>query len=87
MFIYFIINVIKQIRIEMNHIHFYPDQIKNKKTAINPINKKENKWFQYAVTVALNDEEIGKHSERITNIKSFVNKYNWKGINFPSEKR
>ena len=32
--------------------------IKNKKTIINPINKKENKCFQYAVTVALNHEEI-----------------------------
>ena len=24
-----------------------------------------------------------KHSERITKIKSFINKYKWKGINFP----
>ena len=31
-----------------------PDQIKNKKAAINPINKKGNKCFQYSVTVALN---------------------------------
>ena len=36
------------------------DWIKNKKTAINPFNKKD-KCFQYAVTVALNDEEIGRH--------------------------
>ena len=28
----------------------------------------------------------GKYSERITKIKPFINKYNWKGINFPSEK-
>ena len=63
-----------------------PDWIKNKKATINPINKNDNKCFQYAVTVALNYEEIGKHSERITKIKPFINKYNWKGINFPSEK-
>ena len=27
---------------------------------INPINKKDNKCFQYTVAVALNHEEIGK---------------------------
>ena len=27
-----------------------------------------------------------KDLQRITRIKSFINKYNWKGINFPSEK-
>ena len=39
-----------------------PDWIKNKKATINPTNKKYNKCFQYAVTVALNHEEIGKKS-------------------------
>ena len=33
-----------------------PDWIKNKKTTINSINKKNNKCFQYAATVALNYE-------------------------------
>ena len=64
----------------------FPDWIKNKETAINLINQKDNKCFQYAVTVALNYEEIRKYSERITNAKSFINKYNQKGIHFPSEK-
>ena len=64
----------------------YPDWIKNKKTTRNPVNKKYNKCFQYAVAVALNHEEIGKHAERITKIKPFINKYKWKGINLPSEK-
>ena len=31
-----------------------------------------NKWFQFAVTVALNHEEIAKHAERITKIKPFI---------------
>ena len=35
-----------------------PDWIKSKKATINPINKKDNKCFQYAVAVALNYEEI-----------------------------
>ena len=63
-----------------------PDRIKNKKATISSINKKDNNCFQYAVTVALNYEEIRKHSERTTKIKPFINKYKWEGINFPSEK-
>ena len=54
---------------------------------INPINKKDNKCFQYAVTVTLNHEGIKKDSQRIAKFKPFVNKYNWERINFPSEKR
>ena len=57
-----------------------------KKTAINPINKKDNKCFQQAVTVALNHEEIKKDLQRITKIEPFTNKYNQVEINFPSEK-
>ena len=37
-----------------------PDWIKNKKATINPINKKDNECFQYAVTVTLNYQEIKK---------------------------
>ena len=36
------------------------DWIKNIKVTINPINKKDNKCFQYAVTVTLNYEDIKK---------------------------
>ena len=28
---------------------------------------------------------IGKHSERIKKPNFFINRYNWEGINFPSE--
>ena len=48
-----------------------------------------NRFFpcnNITVTVALNHEEIGKHPERITKIKSFINKYNWEGINYPTKK-
>ena len=34
-----------------------PDWIKNKNATISPINKKDNKCFQYAVTVVLNHEK------------------------------
>ena len=63
-----------------------PNWIKNKKATINPSNKKDNKCVQYAVTVVLNHEEIKKDPQIITKIKPFINKYNWQGINFPSEK-
>ena len=36
-----------------------PDWIKNKNATINPINKKDDKCFQYTVTVALNHKEKG----------------------------
>ena len=62
------------------------DWIKNKKATINPINKKDNKSFQYAITVILNYEKIGKNPERITKIKLFINEYKWEGLSFPSEK-
>ena len=75
-------------KINLNHGGSYidsPDWIKNKKAAINPINKKDNECFQYPLTVALNHEEIKKDRQRIIKIKPFTNKYNWEGINFPSE--
>ena len=63
-------------QINPNHGGSYkdsPDSKKNKKVTINPINKKDNKSFQYAVTVTLNYEETGKNTERITKVKSFIN--------------
>ena len=63
-----------------------PGWIKNKKATINPITKKDNKCFQYAVIATLSCEEIKKHPQRITKIQPSIDKYNWKGINFPLEK-
>ena len=63
-----------------------PDQIKNEIGTINLIIKKDSKCFQYAVTFAVNNEEIKKDAQRITKNKPFINKYNWLGISFPSEK-
>ena len=64
----------------------FPDWIKNKKATINPINKRDNKCFQCAVTVTLIYEEMEKKLQRMTKIKPFINKYSWEEINFPSEK-
>ena len=46
--------------------------------------KKDDKCFQCAVTAALSYGETESHPERVSNIKTFINKYNWKGINYPS---
>ena len=59
-----------------------PKRIKNKKATINPKNN-DDKCFQYALTVALNYERIKDNPERISKIKPFIDKYNWKEIDFP----
>ena len=41
----------------------------------------------YAITVAFNHQEIGCHSERISKIKKHTSKYNWKDVNFPSQRK
>ena len=58
--------------------------MKKKKAAIVPKNKGD-KCFQYAVTVTLSCEEIESYPERFSNIRPVINKYNWKGINYPSK--
>ena len=60
-----------------------PEWILNKRATINPKNK-DNKCFQYSITVALNHQNIESHPERISNIKPFVDQYNWEGIDFPA---
>ena len=55
----------------------------NKRATINPRNK-DNKCFQYSITVALNLQIIENHPERTSNIKPFINQYNWEGIDFPA---
>ena len=47
------------------------DWIKNKKTAINHINEKDNKCFKFNVTVALNYEEIKKKSAKNNKNQTF----------------
>ena len=50
----------------MDHVWIIPTGWK--KATINPGNNKDNKCFQYAVTVALNHKEIKKDPQRITKI-------------------
>ena len=60
-----------------------PKWLKDKKSTINPKNN-DHKCFQYAVTLALNPDNINKHHQRISKIKPFIDQYNWKDIDFPS---
>ena len=59
-----------------------PEWLKNKKATINPKNN-DDKCFQYAITLALNLDNINKHPQRISKIKPFINQYDWKDIDFP----
>ena len=60
-----------------------PKWLKDKKSTINPKNN-DDKCFQYAVTLALNLDKIKKDPQRISKIKPFIDRYNWKDIDFPS---
>ena len=57
----------------------FPKWLKNKKATINPKNK-DDKCFQYALTIAPNYEKIKKDPQRISKIKPFIDQYNWKEI-------
>ena len=43
--------------------------------------------MQYATSIALHYEKIDNHPERISKIKPFINMYDWKDTNFPSQKK
>ena len=40
--------------------------------------------FKNALNDALNYQNIETHPERISKLKPYINKYNWKGIDFPA---
>ena len=58
--------------------------LKNKKATVNPKNN-DNNCLQYDLTIALNYQNIKKDPQRISKIKPFINQYNRKEIDFPSE--
>ena len=43
-----------------------------------------HKDFQIALDDALNYQTIEKYPQRISKLKPYINKYNWKRINFPA---
>ena len=56
--------------------------IQNKKATINSKNSDDKSFQCYAIIAALNYKNIGKHPERITKIKPFINQHKWKNIIF-----
>ena len=69
-------------RLSLNRVGSYidsPEWLKYKKATINTENN-DAKCFQYAVTVALNYEQIKKDPQRIARIKPFIDQYDWKGF-------
>ena len=40
--------------------------------------------FSVFTTVALKHQNIENHPERISDIKPFINQYNWNDIDFPA---
>ena len=93
----FVFDYVNLLDIEFNQIDLIrggayiqtPIWLSNKKATINPKNDDEddNNCFMYAITVALNHQEIGCHPERISKIKEYTSKYNWNRINFPSQRK
>ena len=59
-----------------------PKWLKDKKSTINPKNN-NYKCFQYSGTLALNFDNIYNHPEKISKIRPFIDRYNWKDIDFP----
>ena len=56
-------------------IYRSPKWLKNKKATTSP-NNNNNNCFQYALSAALNYQNIENHPERISNLKPFINQYN-----------
>ena len=59
-----------------------PKWLKDKGATTNPKNKEDNKCFQYAITVALNHQNIVNNPQRISKIKPFIGQYEWKNTDF-----
>ena len=60
--------------------------LKNKKSTIN-LKNNDNNCFQYTLTIPLNYQKVKKDPQKLLKIKPFINQYNWKEIDFPSERR
>ena len=61
--------------------------LRGKKEAIikhNNNNDNNNNDFEDALDDALNYKTIEKNPERISKLQHYINKYNWKGMDFPA---
>ena len=58
------------------------ESLRSKKESITS----EDNCFQNALNDSLDYQTIKTHPEKITKLKPYINKYNWKDIKFPSDK-
>ena len=63
-----------------------PKWLKNKKATINPKDNDDD-CFQYALTAAVNYQNIRIHPEKAPNLKHFIDQYQWKEIDFPTHSK
>ncbi|XP_057313251.1 uncharacterized protein LOC130654655 [Hydractinia symbiolongicarpus] len=61
-----------------------PKWVASKKAVINPPVNEDEECFKWAVIAPLHHEEIGKNPNRISQMKPYVDIYNWEGIEFPA---
>ena len=71
----------------MAHTKILMNGKKNKRATINPKNIVDNNCFKYAIIAALHHQEIGRNPQRISNLKPFIDNYNWKNVEFPSHSK
>ena len=60
-----------------------PDCVSRKSAVINPKNENDEECFKWAVTAALHHEDIKSHPECISNLRQYINNYDWSGLEFP----
>ena len=53
------------------------------KAVINPKNENEEECFKWAITAALHHVEIKSHPECISDLRKYINNYDWSGLKFP----
>ena len=72
-----------------------PEWLKNKRATINSKNDDDDddenddddNYFQDALTIALNHQNIESLPERISNIRPFITRYNWNDKDFHRTKK
>ena len=66
--------------VDLLSCHFHKTSLKRGKSYI-----KSPEWVvNKRATIILNHQNIENHPERISNIKPFINQYNWEDIDFPA---
>ena len=54
-----------------------------KKAIINPKDENDEECFKWAVTAALHYVDIKSHPEPISNLRKYIDNYDWSGLEFP----